>query len=255
MTDLPLRSPGPTDDAATTAIVAHAGVRARLTELLADADEAQLAATVVPACPDWSVTDTLAHTVGVCIDIVDGAIGDDVGTAAWADGHVERFAGLGIAGLLDRWTEVGPLIDSLAGLMPRRIASQFCFDATTHEHDIRGALGRPGGRDSDGVEVGIRFIEMGLDHGIRTSGLSPVVVVSELDRVVLGALEGPGQVDGLDVATLPTLTATRFELLRAIGGRRSEDQVRSMAWTCDPTPYLSLLSQGPLRPPAQGLDE
>ena len=253
MTDLPLRAPGPTPDAATTAIVAHAGVRVRLTDLLRGADEARMAATVVPACPDWSVTDTLAHTVGVCIDIAEGTLGTDVGTAAWADDHVTRFTGLGVAGLLERWAEVGPVIDSLAGMMSKRVASQFCFDATTHEHDIRGALGQPGGQDSDGVEVGIRFMEMGLDHGVRNAGLAPVLFVSDVDRVVIGAPDGPGALEASAVDDLPTLRAPRFELLRAIGGRRSAAQVRAMAWTTDPEPYLALLTMGPLRPPEHAL--
>ncbi|MFN8019665.1 MAG: maleylpyruvate isomerase family mycothiol-dependent enzyme [Acidimicrobiales bacterium] len=255
MDHLPLRPPGPADDAATAAIVAHAGVRARVADLLAGIDEAEAAATVVPACPAWSVTDTLAHVVGVCIDIVDGNIGDDVGTAAWADSHVDRFASLGVAGLLDRWTATGPVIDSLAGMLPGQIASQFCFDATTHEHDLRGALGRPGGRDSDAVEVGLRFMEGALDDAVRRAGLAPVVLVTGQDRVVVGAPGGPGDVGGLAIDDLATLEATRFDLLRSIGGRRSVAQVEALAWSTDPAPYTSLFRIGPLSPPDDDLVE
>lgn len=249
MDELPLLPPGPADDAATTAIVAHAGVRARVAELLDGIDEPMAAGTVVPACPDWSVTDTLAHLVGVCIDIVDGNIGDDVGTAAWADSHVARFSSLGVAGLLDRWAETGPVIDSLAGMLPKQVASQFCFDATTHEHDLRGALGRPGAQDTDAVEVGVRFMEGALDGAIRHAGLAPVLLVTEHERVVVGAPAGPGVLDGVDVGALPTLEATRFDLLRSIGGRRSTSQVASLAWSTDPEPYVGLLRIGPLSPP------
>ena len=239
MTDLPLVPPGPAADASAAAIAAHSGVRARVTELLDGIDEDRAAATVVPACPAWSVTDTLAHAVGVCIDIVEGNIGDDVGTAAWADSHVDRFASLGVAGLLERWVETAPVIDSLAGVLPGPIASQFVFDATTHEQDLRGALGAPGGRGSDGIVVGLRFIQGGLDAAVRRQGLPPLVLVSEVDRVVVG-----GDADAEAASGLPALRATNFEQFRGFGGRRSIAQLHAMDWDVDPAPYVALSTSG-----------
>ena len=34
------------------------------------------------------------------------------------------------------------------------------------------------------------------------------------------------------------VTTTAYDLLRALAGRRSEDQVREWDWSADPTPYL-----------------
>ena len=51
------------------------------------------------------------------------------------------------------------------------------------------------------------------------------------------------------------LTATRFEVLRAFGGRRSLDQVRALDWSGDPTPYLGLFELGPFSPPAEPVVE
>jgi hypothetical protein len=39
-----------------------------------------------------------------------------------------------------------------------------------------------------------------------------------------------------------------FELLRAVGGRRSLDQVRALGWDGDPGPYLEAFTWGPFRP-------
>lgn len=230
-------------DAATVAIVAYGELRDRVSDLLGDVTEEQ-AATFVPGCPAWTVTDTLAHMVGVCIDIVDGAIGDDVGTTAWADSHVTRFAGLGIPGLLERWQETAPVIDSLAGLMADRIASQFVFDACTHEHDLRGALGRPGARDSSSLRVGLGFVEMMLDGLIRGHDL-PSLLLDLGDECVSA---GP-------LPTSVALTADRFDVFRAFGGRRSVEQIRAMAWTGDPTPYLEVFAASPLSPPEAALVE
>ena len=39
-----------------------------------------------------------------------------------------------------------------------RSGAQLVTDAATHEHDIRGALGRPGARDSDAVEIAFQYV-------------------------------------------------------------------------------------------------
>ena len=39
-----------------------------------------------------------------------------------------------------------------------------------------------------------------------------------------------------------TVRASRFEVLRAMGGRRSADQVLAYGWDGDPTPYVALMS-------------
>lgn len=240
-----LAPPGPRPDASTRAIDAHRGVRERVAALLADIDPAVAASTLVPACPDWTVTDTLAHVVGVCVDIHDGTMGDDVATAAWADRHVERFSALGVPALLERWTEVGPTIDSLAGVLPPLTASQFCFDAVTHEHDLRGALDQPGARDSDGVDVALGFIEAALDGFARRSDQPSIELVLPGRTVLVGPAERPRL----------RLEAEPFEVLRAFGGRRSAAQIRAMAWTGDPSGYLAMFESGPLAPPATDLVE
>jgi hypothetical protein len=49
-------------------------------------------------------------------------------------------------------------------------------------------------------------------------------------------------------APAATLSAAPFELFRALSGRRSLDQVRSLAWDGDPAPYLEVLAPYPLPP-------
>ena len=200
----------------------------------------------MPACPGWTVTGALAHVVGVCIDVADGAIGADVGTAAWADSHVTRFASLGVAGLLARWAEVGPTIDSLEGLMPPAMASQFVFDATSHEHDIRGALDLPGGRDTDAIDVSLGFVSHAIDGSLRARHLAPITWVTPDWTMTVGSPD-----DGSPT----TVEATSFELFRTFGGRRSVDQITSLPWSTDPAAYLPLFEMGPLRPPAVAIIE
>ena len=215
-------------------LAAYEQLRVRVTELLGDVDDDRAAAAQVAACPGWSVTDTAAHLCGVCVDVLDGNL-EGVTTPAWTGSHVERFAPLGLAGVLDRWAEVGPTVVALAPAFPPAPAAQMVFDATTHEHDIRNALGEPGARDADSLIVGLGFIESALDGFVRSASLPTLGVRSPQWAAVMG--EGEPEVE---------VEAPTFELFRSFGGRRSEAQVRSLAWTGDPGPYLAMYDQGPL---------
>lgn len=242
-TSQPTRPAGLVPDASTAAIAAYIDLRARMVAMLRDLDPAVAASTPVPACPAWTVTDAMAHVAGVCVDIVDGNIAE-AGTTPWADAHVARFSAEGLPAILDRWEATAPVIDSLGGLVPDRVASQFCFDACTHEHDVRGALGRPGERDAASVRVGGGFLEAALDGVVRQRGLPALEVVLPDERVLVG--EGPAAA---------SVTLDRFEWMRAFGGRRSVDQIRALAWTGDPAPYLAVFEASPLSPPAEPLEE
>jgi uncharacterized protein (TIGR03083 family) len=216
------------------ALSAYGEVRGRLMELLADIDDETAAATTVPGCPKWSVTDTVAHLTGECIDILDGNL-EGVGTTPWADHQVARFSSLGLAALLERWAEIGPVVESLAPGFPRASASQFVFDATIHEQDIRGALNRPGAREAESVAVGLGFLEGALDSFVRSQGLPTLRLVSTEWSTVAG--------DGEPAATVE---ASRFELFRTFGGRRSTEQFLALSWSGDPMPYLRILDDSPL---------
>jgi uncharacterized protein (TIGR03083 family) len=217
-----------------TALSAYGGVRRRLTELLGDIGDEIGATIIVPGCPAWSVTDTIAHLTGACIDILEGNL-EGVGTTPWADHQVERFSSLGLAGLLERWAETGPVVESLAAAFPRASASQFVFDATLHEQDIRGALDRPGGRDAESVLVGLGFLEGALDSFVRSNSLPTLGLVSPEWSTVAG--DGPPSV---------TVEASRFELLRTFGGRRSAEQFLALSWSGDPVPFLRIFDDTPL---------
>jgi uncharacterized protein (TIGR03083 family) len=216
------------------ALSAYCDVRGRLAELVADVGDEDGATTVVPGCPAWSVTDTVAHLTGVCIDIVDGNL-EGVGTAQWADRQVARFSSLGLARLLARWAEVGPVVETLAAMFPRAAASQFVFDATLHEQDIRGALNRPGARDADGIAVALGFVEDALDWFVRSNALPTLRVVSPEWSTIAGDGEPSVTVEG-----------SRFELFRTFGGRRSTEQFLGLSWSGDPIPFLRIFDDSPL---------
>ena len=219
-------------------VFAYAGLRHRLTDLLAPITDLQGESTPVPACPEWCVTDVVAHLYGVERDILDGNL-TGAGTTAWADDQVRRFSPFGLRQLVERWNETSPSVERMAGGFPPTTTAQLVFDACTHEHDIRGALDRPGGRDVDSVIIGMSFIEQSMTGLVVDRGLPGI----ELGSPLFTASIGPEP-------TGVRLTTSTFELFRTFGGRRAPSQIEALPWEGDPTPYLAIFGEGPLRPPA-----
>ena len=116
---------------------------------------------------------------------------------------------------------MAPLFERV--LTARRIVPAF-LDALSHEHDVRAALGRPGGRDEHGVAFVAR----------RLAEVDGVPV-----RIELADPSAPSPARVLDGTYV--LRATPFEVLRFRLGRRSAEQVRATRWSADPAPILSAL--------------
>jgi uncharacterized protein (TIGR03083 family) len=215
---------------------AYLGVRVRVNELAAGADDHALD-TIAPATPDWAVRDLLAHLAGVTADIVAGELAG-VGRDEWTARHVASRRGRPVGDLLAEWNEHGPVVESMADDFGPA-AGRLLADATTHEHDIRGALGAPGARESDAVAL--TFASVGATLG------------AEIDRDGTGALEV--HTDAA-VATFGTgapaavLHTTRFEFVRAVTGRRSLDQIAAYDWRGDVDPARLVLPRFVARPTA-----
>jgi uncharacterized protein (TIGR03083 family) len=233
--------------------------RRRIVELVAGLDD-RAAATPVPACPAWSVHDVVAHLAGVCADIMAGNVAGaatDPWTAAQVDARRERSFGQ----ILAEWDDVAPEVAALADDFPGRLGNQFVTDVTVHEHDLRGALGRAGDRDSDGVGVGADFlVNVFLHPGVTSLGLGPLEVRAGDRTWVVGTGEPPtGDIGGASRAALmstevipePTVTPTgtldveEFELFRALTGRRSAAQILRFHWSVDAEAYLPIFGLGP----------
>jgi len=194
--------------------------RERLTDLLADLDAGDWSQPV-PACPGWRVHDVVAHLVGVIEDAVAGRLDgppDDSVTAA----EVRRHRDDQPVDLLARWQELAPLFEAV---VTEREVWPAAFDALSHEHDIRGALGRPGFRDDASVQLAATRLIERLDV--------PAVVHAELEHATVSSPPA----DGPQL----TLRTTAFEVLRFRLGRRSRDQVLGLEWTQGPGDVVDAL--------------
>ena len=218
---------------------AYAGCRQRIRELVERLDPAQ-ASTTVPACPAWSVHDVVAHVSGVVDDALAGRL-DGVATDPWTAAQVDARRGRAINDLLDEWDEQAPRFEELLDVIgdPGR---QAVGDVVTHEHDLRGALGVPGARDSDALHIGFAFL------------VPRAVEVATKGGVALQVRATGGDVFGA-AAPEVTLVADEFELARAFTGRRSVDQLRALNWEGDVERAITAFTWGPFRPSAIAIDE
>ena len=201
---------------------AYDAVRERMTALLRQATPEQLTQQV-PACPDWDVRELLAHAVGVAADVAAGRV-EGAGSDPWTAAQVEARREHDVDALLAEWESTAPALREALLAMDAMPAAQVVFDLTTHEHDLRGALEQPGERDSEGVGVGWTWATTVLGQ-LRDGYGEGAVVLTTPD----GAATTCGSAD-------PTsgVTAERFELFRAMTGRRSAQQVAAWDWTGEP---------------------
>jgi uncharacterized protein (TIGR03083 family) len=223
--------------------VAYRETHDDLVALVRDLDEGTLN-SMVPSTPAWSVRDVVAHLSGMARDVSLGEAPEvfatmivDRSKLILADLHTVRQVAdrseLLLEELLAEWAgHADALVPMLSGERPLPVSAPFAdrmvvTDAVTHAQDVRNGVGRPGERESAAVSVA--FISFAGGLGMRLGSLGMPAL-----RLAYGRKE---RVVG-DGAPAATVEAERYELYRAIAGRRSRRQIRSFRWTGDPEPYL-----------------
>ena len=213
----------------------YRATRERVSALVGDLDDAQ-AALPVPATPAWSVRDVIAHLSGLVIDWIEGRA-DNYGTDAWTAAQVDARRYLSLTEILDEWSTAAPKLEPLMDQAPQNGLPDFMpylaiGDLATHEHDIRGTLDRPGARDSEGLRLGVRTY---------VTGVRQRHAVTELPPMVIRETDGREWPIGTAGQVAATMAAPRFEIFRALTGRRTRDQVLAFEWTGPAEDYVDLL--------------
>jgi hypothetical protein len=234
---------------------AYRDLRVRVTDLLRSAEPAALDA-VAPATPEWRVRDVAAHLAGVCDDAVHGNMGgvvahgellvtvnDPEGVNNWTDAQVTKRADWPIDQVLDNWAEHALQVEASMNALHPAIG-QMVADAVTHEHDIRGGLGTPDARDSAAMVIAVDWALRLLSKRLTSEGLGTLRIEHEGGLVELGAGEPVTQ-----------LGTTRFEIARAVTGRRSMAQIHKMSWDGPLDPSVLVLAPELLPPRTTDLVE
>src|SRR5690349_7101493 len=66
----------------------------------------------VPACPEWTVQQLVAHLAGGAADLVSGRM-DGAPSDEWTARHVAEREGVPLDDLLEQWNEHGTRIDAM----------------------------------------------------------------------------------------------------------------------------------------------
>jgi len=216
--------------------VGYRAVRARMIGLVGDATSDDLARPVA-ACPRWTVHDLVAHGVGIpeALAAGDFPTGD---LQSWLDGLVAARRDVPVPELCDRWTALDDgLTPILAG------GGLLLADLHAHEHDLRGALGRPGARDAAETPVVVGLALDNLVNDLEAAGLAPLAVDDGSQRWASGA-GAPGV----------TLRVDAWEATRILMSRRTADEICSVPSQGDVEAYVAVIAaHSPL--PAIGLGE
>jgi uncharacterized protein (TIGR03083 family) len=205
----------------------YAEARGRITDIVSGLSDDQLQAPV-PCTPGWTVRDLLSHVVGVAADVTSGRT-EGGGSPPWTAAQVEARRDRSVKELLDEWAEVGPQLEKLLDEVPP--VQRTLADITCHEHDLRGAVGQPGARDSGNVDFALQMGVAGLGSRITEAGLPALRLKSGNQEWEVGSGE-----------PVVTVTADAFDLQRSLFGRRSLDQIRALQWDGDSEPYLPVFS-------------
>jgi uncharacterized protein (TIGR03083 family) len=221
-------------------VAAYQETRRRIVDLLGIAP-----GTPVPATPGWTVHDVVAHLTGLAGDWVHGNL-DGYASPEWTQGHVDERVGRTPGSLAAEWAHhadglTAILRDPLGSGLPDPLIAAFgpvpaigwpdviVTDLVVHEHDIRGALDRPGHRNDPAVHIAMRS-HVGLLRFIgAVRRLPPLLLWPNDDDTPYPIGRGEAEV---------VLTASLFELFRATGGRRSRRQLAAMDWADEPGPWL-----------------
>ena len=212
----------------------YADVRVRISDLVRDLPPA-LTRTAVPGCPGWTVHDVVAHATGIVADVnaqrLEGATTDP-----WTQAQVDSRRDTPTHDVLDEWSREAATFEPTLDGIPKAMSRTLLIDLVTHEHDVRGALGLPGGRDSEAYEIARKGYAVGLAKSLEERGLPGLRLEAE-DWSFDAGPEPRATVRAKD----------SFELFRALAGRRGRGQVLAYDWDGDPEPYLPVLNHfGPL---------
>ncbi len=183
-------------------------------------------ATEVPLCPGWSVKDVAAHVCGVAADFLADRL-EGVGSDDWTARQVQERAEATVADVCEEWMSYRTRLED-AFIADSFVAVRLLGDLVVHLHDVQHAL---------------EVVPDRSDEPTRLSAYRQTVLLQEraLERCDVDvSIEFPddsfwraGEASASSTRAHVTLSASPFDFLRTVTGRRGLDEARSLNWRCD----------------------
>lgn len=240
---------------------AYEQARARITSILRDR-RPEAAHIRVPACPDWTVKDLVAHLQHVAEEYSAGRYvyrsldfdqpSDHLDTdrvsrnEAWADAGVAARQDQSLDELLEAWEASAlrlyrMMTDEPALPDPRdndMLAWAALGDFAIHYQDLHGALVLPADREAYCAKLGFATLQLMFAAHVQTiGGVHPLRFETARGDVLIAA--------DVDDPAIPSLEVDWFELYRAMSGRRAREQVAALLRPHDPEMYINAFTLYP----------
>jgi len=190
--------------------------------------------TTVPATPEWSVHDVVAHVVGIAADLNAGRFGSE-DPDVWTRRQVETRRDHSVDELAGEWEREAPTFEEGLRLLGYEIGSHYVGDLLHHIVDVRSALGLQRIPDDLTLVVALDFYLDSLHQTLCAAAIGSLEVRTPNESWVLGEGE-----------VVASMAASRFEVFRCLGGRRSGAQIRQLEWSGAVDTVLPHLSRYPL---------
>ena len=204
--------------------------------------------TYVPACPDWTIRDLIAHVTSIASQLSSGGVPPDLNLVMfWDDEMSERRetfidesldsrSGRSLEDLIAEWDATAPIVESmLRGETPFPQESPpvadwvLVTDVGQHLQDLAGALGITDTREALATGLSLRSYVEAMRIRSAHEKLPAFRIRAGSREWIIG--------EGEPIATV---TGDSFELARAAAGRRNPDQIRAYDWEGDPEPFIAL---------------
>ena len=187
----------------------------------------------VPATPAWTVHDVLAHVVGITADLNASEFGD--GDADdWTARQVEVRRGRAVEELVDEWNVEAPAFEGGLELFGNEVGMHYVGDLAQHIIDVQAALDVVPSMDAMALRLGLDFYLGDLDERLSARGIGVELLIDD-QLLAIGARPPAARVQ-----------LSAFEAFRAIGGRRSLAQLRSLPWDGESDQLVDVLSAYPV---------
>jgi len=173
--------------------------------------------------------------VNVDPNVRSNSFGDLSDPDAWTAAQVDARRDRTVDQLAAEWAGEAPQFEDGLRLLGYELGSHYVGDLLQHAADVRHALGLARPDDDLSLAVALDFYLISFEETLAEAGVGSVAVEVGDESWTLG----PG-------ATVASLRAERFELFRALGGRRSAAQIRALAWRGDADAVVPLVSRYPL---------
>lgn len=211
---------------------AYVHVRRNLITLLRRPDEP--GRIPVPSCPGWTVRDVIAHVTGICQQVAASLSRDQPAPA------VPPVDGLDLEALLAEWERSGGQLDILLA-RPEHAGrgGRMMMDAFTHELDIRLAIGAPLPAAHPAYPGAFDVVAGGFSASVASRGLPALRLQTPAGSWTAGDGEPAAVVRG-----------SVTDMYRSLAGRRTRQQIRQLAWSAEPEPWMPAFTWGPFIPPA-----